>query len=296
MSRKMADGGEAKYYAALYWPLAAKEPLKLTIQLRVDLQRTSPPFRFALDADKKGFLTAPWSDADWNAFVSKVAKDAMEWNNKFWLTPPKNFVKYDQPSGLPGSIWRPNVVCDLDVDWNAKDNPHETIRAINLDKVLRQYLLQHDPAAEMANAVFRDHSRLYSSEMAEDRFNKMESSGSVWMKQNTVAHEVGHLLGEDHIGIIVDTDLCRLARIVQRTDLEDFSPLLSGGTNAQYCYGMDEPMDIASNIMGIGNDFTVDNTSPWTYAISRLLGMPEDQWRAVVQDPGAGALVAAPLF
>ena len=102
--------------------------------------------------------------------------------------------------------------------------------------------------------------------------------------------------GEDHIGIIVDTDLCRLARIVQGTDLRTSRRYCPGAQTPQYCYGMDEPMDIAMNIMGIGNDFTVDNTSPWTYAISRLLGMPEDQWRAVVQDPGAGALVAAPLF
>ena len=101
MSRKMADGGEAKYYAALYWPLAAKEPLKLTIQLRVDLQRTSPPFRFALDADKKGFLTAPWSDADWNAFVSKVAKDANGMEQQVLVDAAKEFCE------IRSALWPP---------------------------------------------------------------------------------------------------------------------------------------------------------------------------------------------
>ena len=65
------------------------------------------------------------------------------------------------------------------------------------------------------------------------------------------------------------------------------------------CYGFNQGLAIAGNIMGAGDKFTVDNASPWRWALSMLIGKmiggrplsEYAQWRVVMRDPGPGSWI-----
>jgi len=192
----------AKFYAALYRPLQPFNQMKLTIYLRILLQPAAPkPFLNNLDYNKNGFFAAPWKASDWKNFIDGLSRQVQDWNNVFWLIPPGSFSEYDQadPSN-PKRAWRPNVRCELEVDWNAKDHADRTVSVVNLDPVLNAFL----PYS------FRDDSGQYNSSSLNAYNPVMDSKGHTITK-NAVVHEVGHMLGLDHIGVIMDTQMCKFA-------------------------------------------------------------------------------------
>ena len=65
----------------------------------------------------------------------------------------------------------------------------------------------------------------------------------------------------------------------------------SGGEGSEYCYGFDEISSIAEDVMGYGNTFTLNDATPWVYAMIWLRQKPAEShlWRAVKGDPGAGS-------
>ena len=73
-------------------------------------------------------------------------------------------------------------------------------------------------------------------------------------------------MGLGHIGTILKTPLCQLAVAGENIFPSAGSPL-SGGRNALVCYGFNEGLAIAGNIMGAGDKFTVENASPWRWAL-----------------------------
>jgi hypothetical protein len=276
----------AKFDAYLYKPSAASVggALKLTIQLRINLWQATPlPLR--LDADGNEFPTSPWHDTAWQRFLGQAREQADMWNGKFWLvapTVPAIFSDFDRTfDTFPGQAFRPNVVCELSVDFKATSNSHRTIEVVQLDT---DRLL---PGVPRDALTFRSDAALYDSLDGVPAY--VNFAPGQRLKYYVIAHELGHALGLGHIGRLLKTPLCRLAIAARGTAVERLLPDAAGGPDSAYCYGFSQGVGVGGNVMGSGSAFTAENARPWLWAIQRMY--PWGLWRAVTVDPGPGTWI-----
>jgi hypothetical protein len=276
-----------KFDAALYRPMAGPvgNALKLTIHLRINLRPTTPrPIPFQLDWGGRPFLTSPWHATAWQLFLSQAATQADMWNRKFWLLPPTApaiFDEFDRTfDTFPGQVFRPNVACELRVDFQPTTDAHRTIDVVNLNTAALTGVPQD-------SGTFRSHALLYDSL---DGFpTYMTFAPGKQVLHYTIAHEIGHAIGLDHIGRLLKTRLCDLALAAERVGVDRALPLTTGGSASPYCYGYSEDVKVAGNVMGFGSNFSVENARPWLWVMQKMY--PGGLWRGVRDDPGPGTWI-----
>lgn len=254
----------------------------LTLKLRIFLDKFMPPFHFRkwiyMD-DTTAFIVGPWNHAEWHRFVAGFKKQCNMWNNKFWLLPPSDFTALDFKVG-PKTV-RPNVYCNLDVEilTNAA-RAHRTIKVINLDvkSAARQAGKRE---TDVTSGDFRSDSTTYDVMDIHPRtIPYTDTGGNVHkVRHYTVAHEIGHALGQEHIGVIRHEPLCDMAVLMddafnteafKKSGLPSPVPaMFSGGSNSDVCYGDFADASVSANIMGGGYAFTADNAQPWLEQIPR---------------------------
>jgi hypothetical protein len=265
----------ATFDAVLSKPTSGMDMYKLTIKLRISLQQAYQLPPVVMDGNDKPFWIKPWTGPEWHTFVNGVQGQANLWNNRFWLKPPSDFTDYDLEIMSTNSSFRPYIACELDVDFNADNaDAHKTITVYNLD--LAKITGNQD------SNTFRSDTLHYDSLDATPWVTRYLDDAGNPVKHYTVAHEIGHAIGQPHIGVMRKTPLCQMSMNVGGLD----------GQNASVCYANDLP-DLGGNVMGGGGLFTVDNGISWKWAILMLSGKAVYQdWQVLASKPSkAGEFV-----
>ena len=213
-----------------------------------------------------GDVTAPtrkiakWSPAAWSSWKRNFVSSAQAfWTGKFWLINDSGCFPYDKG----GPTYYPNVWCRFDLVGNEATvaGNHHTIDVVRLDP---------------SESWFGSHSTLYDSKDT-DSVQKATTSTGKKVMQRAHVHEVGHLLGLNHVD--VGKPHCPA----------------TGDTNASACYGVAD--DDMQSVMGSGMQLRIEHAYPWRESL-RYFALEE--LFAAVSSPMSlafgGAFLSAPII
>lgn len=232
-------------------PVNATTNAELTLILRVYLQQVPPgPIN---DTDGNQFTARAWTANAWQHWTQRYKRESEQfWSGKFWLVTPNHFSELDWPStGRCAATHRPNIWCRLRIDVvNSAANSHTQIRVARLQV----------PQGQTFNAAtFRSHAQLYDDH---DLGTAVFAFGNHRYYHRTFVHEVGHSLGLPHIGVTTGNPACAAA----------------GNNNAAVCYGTNHVE--RQNIMGFGQQLSLNEATPWLRRIARHTNTRQADWRA----------------
>ena len=202
------------------------DPLfEFRIELRVNLRRLNPTngkaVGHALDANGNASPIIRWDDASWLHFKIRYLKNVVQvWDKAFLLIAPKSYDGFTWPA--QGK--RRDLLCRMSL--HLRDDP--SLAHVSIPVVRLQFPTPH---------LFRVDAHDYSSDMSEPWARSIDSTQYT---QNLPAHEVGHLLGLDHIN--GKDPLCE-----------------TGGQDI--CYGSN--LTERLNIMGTGSHLSLIDARPW---------------------------------
>lgn len=169
-------------------------------------------------------------------------------NGKLWLKTPDYVHGLDWPLGAAKTTHRANIWCRFRCE-RTKDasKAHIKVRVVRL------------PDKSSGPLGFRSHMTLWDH--VDTLSASFSSAGSKSMFY-TVVHEVGHCIGQRHIGEVHQLPAC----------------ITGGSGNA--CYG--EGSTFASNVMGLGSKIELDNAVTWQRRVVRHFpdspSLPQD-WK-----------------
>lgn len=192
------------------------------------------------DSDGNVFPIREWEPADnfsaWCKTACRLAEKT--WNEQLWLKTPSYFTGLDYTEN--SLTYRPNIHCGFRcVEASSPSEAHCRVSVVRLDT---------KRATEQGLGDFRSNFVLWDHRDIEVWGANYEGD---LIRQTTVCHEVGHLLGLHHIGEVKSVKGCFLGR-----------ELPWAGINP--CYGGDDPNPShANNIMGLGMQVTSANALPW---------------------------------
>jgi len=236
---------------------------ELTLTLRMGFKQINPTGGAASgtyhdygDATQPTRKIIKWSPTSWSAWKTNFVSTAQEyWNkSKFWLINDS----FSFPYVKGAATYYPNVWCRFKLVGNESTvaGNHHTIEVVRLDP---------------SEKWFRSHSTLYDSKDTNSVEKDKTSTGKKVMQQAHV-HEVGHLLGLNHVD--VGKPHCPAA----------------GDTNAVLCYGVADA-DMVS-VMGSGMELRLEHAYPWREA---LRGIALEELGLAITNPLGLGLARATL-
>ncbi len=171
--------------------------------------------------------TALWqANQYWNGYAG---------NGRLWLKTPDYVDGLDWPFGAMNPTHRANIWCRFRCERTLDSTrAHIKVRVVRL------------PNKSAGPLGFRSHMTLWDH--VDTLSASFSSSGSKSMFY-TVVHEVGHCIGQHHIGEVHQLPAC-----------------ISGGSG-NACYGAGSTF--ASNVMGLGSNIEPDNAITWQKRVVR---------------------------
>lgn len=224
------------------------------------------------DGDDEDFtFLGRMPEARFNEMAKKLAAQLTAfWKEKMWLETPANLGLFDIP-GEGGRFYRPNLHCGFRCEAvsgtaTGVGAAHATVEIVHV---------QEPNNKKHSFRIFDKRwplSRLGTVTVGFPEVSKQT------FRQFTPAHEVGHLLGLDHIGELVGDGECTTKKAAS-----------SSGGNHAMCYLAPSSAAWAKhNIMGMGNHVHAVNGGPWLKAVGDHLPkhfFDERAWNATTVRP-----------
>lgn len=210
---------------------------ELTLTLRLGFRQINPPNGAASgtyhdygDVKEATRKIVKWTPGEWETWKTNFCTSAQSfWRGKFWLVNDGGSFPFKDKE----TWYFPNFICWLDIVGSDAGgaNIHHTIDVVNLDRT---------------ETWFGSHSTLYDSLDTASTEKAKDSAGNPIMQQAHV-HEVGHLLGLDHVDV-------GKAHCTKDSD-----------TNATRCYGVADTDK--RSVMGSGMELREEQAMPWRVAL-----------------------------
>jgi hypothetical protein len=245
---------------------------ELTLILKIFFQRVDPTpeggrQRVVINRGTGGgeFRLAGITEEEMREFRFKALYQANETWRGVGLVTPNDFAGFDWPKGNP--TVRPNVNCSLRCELAlCPSAAHATVRVGKPSEPgFRSFVNLSDGTStwDLTDIVWRPTLAHQDRTFLGLRMLKEK----IW--QHMVPHEVGHLLGLEHIGKTLEVGSCFHRPGSCSNDKEE---------NQEY--GLDEsfPMWFARNIMGAGSVVHACNLYPWSHAMEQHTGIAHDRW------------------
>jgi hypothetical protein len=247
---------DGNFDSCLYTELMnAQINAELLINLRICLKQVPPgPVK---DSEGDEYTALAWPTAAWDQFRRVVQRDGQAfWDDKFWLRTPPDYAPLVTTEG--NASFRCNVRCRLKLELVPEGYAHQVIQAAYLDP---------SKTGAQDYRSFRSNMSLYCQK--DIQYRKVLNATAlpnkelvIWIDwKRTVMHELGHSLGEPHIGEMIP----------------ERSPACKPG-DPYLCYGV--TMEDLKNIMGSGSKLAPINAKPWLDRIAQHTNTQPAAWQA----------------
>jgi len=225
-----------------------------------------------------------WTEAEWAEFRRKFKLTCDFWHRRFCLVPPRSADEFSISDGpiFVSRKYMPNIECHFIYDLVGKaEDAHWPVKVTKAKKGDQSFPSETGPL-QGADLSSND----------TDPPDKPRKLAGLSVMQIVAAHEIGHMLGQPHVGQIKNTAACVRALKIERDgapppDGEDGRYFI-GGAGASVCYGWSgnaSDLPIAQNIMGLGMSVDGDNAISWRNALAKVVWdrseLP-DGWTTVV--------------
>lgn len=253
---------------------------ELTLHLRVFFHQSDDD-GWAFDTNSQHAFTANhWNPEEWANYKRIIINQSQRfWNGKFWLIPPAHsfhLVHYNNPnptqqnlnstSSYPAYSQRPEYIAGMATSYNVycKVRITETAHRSNAHLVIESSHLNDSNFDQFINSV-TDSRGIFFNGIIRDRNVGTAHGGTREFYQPQFIHEIGHAIGQRHVGFYSDTGMC-----------EEVTGHASGAGH-RACYEGDNLVE-AGNIMGLGRDLSDFNAIPWLEIMARHTRTSRADW------------------
>jgi hypothetical protein len=247
------------------------------ISLKVCLQQNITDDNWVVDSDGNKFGAQEWTTAQWLVFKEYFRRQAQLWDSRFVLEPPRYHRSLRYKSAAERRMYFPKIECRFVL--TVLDSPSDAHWTVKVARMSDSYV----PRIHGGGPFHSGTARMSSFDGFPKIFDVPDNLGNVHLYIHpTITHEIGHLLGQPHIGVLKRTGHCMLARRFKGREDELHLPEDSefrGGDASPACYGSGENRDIGGNIMGYGINFDVVNAGPWLEAAVGLTETRKADWK-----------------
>jgi hypothetical protein len=204
---------------------------------------------YAKDASGFMFPVRDWDFQAKDKFGKMFDAGWQIWNHRFIIMTPEDFDQLDYQNR--GQTIRPNILCLFRMNRVFDPRNAHNFNIVRLDPMPDNDIIYTENGK--TEKKFKDGFRPTDETMADD----------AWLRE-TLGHELGHVLGLDHILALEGEPMCKV----------------EGKKGLDRCYGV--TLEEMHNIMGKGRNITLINARPWRQHLQMITNTHIENWNFVL--------------